>query len=660
MNNKAAKLSALARRFSGHAGLPLALALAAIVLMLPALKIGLLGDDLVQRLTQLTPAELPARIMDTGFVPAESGKLGTVLGNLFAFSYGEEAAARARDYGIAPWWAPEALRIALWRPFTAFTHWLDYRLFPNTPALMHAHNIAWYAAAVFLAAMLYRKIATSPWGGGLQERPSESSAPLKMQSGVCVAGLAACLFLLDKNFYFPVAYVANRGFIISLVFGLLCLHAHVRWRTAKSSAWMWLSALCLLLSLLANEGGASTLAFLVAYALVLEAGGWRPRLTSLLPAAAVVLGWRTVYAGSGFGVRHFLLYIDPGYAPFLFLKNLVPRANALLGGQLTGLPPEVAFVLNARWQTVLAVCFALFNLLCATVFLPILRRDPVTRFWAAVMLLALVPAATVYPLSKNLGFVAVGAFGVIASFLVRFAAPQERAAMRGPLRAMSWCVAVWLVLAHIPGALAARAALAWASPFIPKMAELACAFEGAPEIGERDVVVVNDPTLIPAYVAFDRAYRGQPLPRTIRTLVPGWTGVEVKRADASTLILKAKSADLFDCPALGPIHICYVCKACNDLGFGLRTWKTGDRVACKGFVAEVLELSLRGAPRSVAFHFDRPLETEGIVWLFFDWRRLVHSPFVLPRVGDTIEIAGPRGRRPGSRSAVGAAGRGHD
>jgi hypothetical protein len=635
----------------------LALALAAIVLMLPALWAGLFCDDLIQRLKQFTPAELPARIMDTGIVPSESGKLGTVLGNLFVFPCkGEEAAARARDYGIVPWWTPEAWTIALWRPFTAFTHWLDYRLFPNTPALMHAHNIAWYALAVFLVGTLYRRMATCSYGGGLQTRPAASSAGLKVQSGVCVAGLAACLFLLDKNTYFPVMFVANRGFVISLVFGLLCLHAHLRWRTTKSSAWMWLSALWLLLSLLADEGGASTLAFLVAYALVLEPGGWRTRLTSLLPTAAVVLGWRAVYAGSGFGVRNFLLYIDPGYEPFLFLKNLAARVNALLGGQLTGLPPEVAFALNARWQTVLAVGFVIFNLLCATVFLPILRRDRVTRFWAAVMLLALVPAATVYPLSKNLGFVAVGAFGVIASFLARFATAEERAAMPGPLRAMSWCVAVWLVLAHIPGALGGRAALALASPSIPAAWEYWCDLEGPPEIGGRDVVALNDPTLI--MVPFDRLYRGKPLPKTVKILVPVTTGFEVNRPDASTLILTTKVVDLFDCPDLGPIHAAYALKAYNDFLFGWRTWKTGDRVTRKGFVAEVLELSPRGAPRAVAFHFDRPLESEEMVWLFFDWHRQTTAPFVLPQIGDTIEIAGPKGWHPGSRSALGAAGRG--
>lgn len=639
-SNKWAKLVALGRHLAGHHRFPLALALTAIVFMLPAVPTGLLGDDLIQRLAQFTPAELPPRIVDTGFVPNDSGTLGTVLGDLFGYLRGEEAAAHARDYGIAPWWAPEAWQAALWRPVTAFTHWLDYRLFPDTPALMHAHSIVWYAAAVFLAATLYRKIGTFPGGSGFEGSRAESSASLTTPSAVWAAGLAGCLFLLDKNTYVPVMYVANRGFIISLVFGLLCLDAHHRWRTAKSRARLWLSVLYLVLSFLANEGGASTLAFLIAYELVLEPGGWRPRLVGLLPAAAVVVGWRTIYAGCGFGVKNFLLYVDPGYRPVLFVQNLASRANGLLGGQLTGLPPEVSLALNSEGQTILTLFFGGFSLVCAIIFWPILRRERAARFWASVMLLALVPAATVAPLSKNLGFVAVGAFGMIASFLVHFATSRERAAMPGPLRAVSWCVAFWLVATHVPGALAARAGLALASLSIPKVAAHACAFDHSPELGERDLVVVNDPTILAAMVPFDRAYRGRPVPRTIRILVPGSTRFRAARPDAFTLVLTAMESDLFDCPGTRPIHLGYACKAANDLLFGGKTWKAGDRVARKGFVAEILEVSPRGAPRSVAFHFERTLESEGMVWLFFDWRRLAHWPFVLPSIGHTTEISG--------------------
>ena len=395
--------------------------------------------------------------------------------------------------------------------------------------------------------------------------------------------------------------------------------------------------------MLANEGGASTLAFIIAYALVLEPGGWRARFASLAPAAAVVLGWRAVYVASGFGVRNFIGYIDPGYEPFLFLSNLPFRASALLGGQLTGLPPELAIVLSTKWKTILAVLLGGCSLVCAVVFLPMLRRQRVTRFWAVVMLLALVPAATVYPLSKNLRFVAVGAFGVIASFLAQFALPQGRAVRPRLLRAISWCVAAWLVLAHVPGALAARSALALASPLFSNLWAKSITLHGLPEIGGREVIMLNDAT--PCAATLDRMNHGQLLPKRLRLLVPGITPFVVSRPDVSTLILKAKGTDLFACPHLGPIHAGYAITTCFDLLCDGRTWKTGDRVTRTGFLAEVLEISPRGAPRAVAFHFDRPLESEDMVWLFLDWRRFTTSRFVPPQIGSAVEIAGPRGSR---------------
>ncbi len=675
-----AKLIAWARQLAGRRGFPLALALLAIVLMLPTLPTGLVWDDLIQRLQQLTPAELPPGILDTGVVSSDSGTFTTVVLDLFNYSRLNEATARGGDFGALPWWVREDTKIALLRPVTAFTHWLDYRLFPNKPALMHAHSNLWFALVILLAGTLYRRIAMFPFGGATGRGPAESGASRAVPPAIGAAGLAAVLFLLDKDTYVPAMYVANRGFFIALVFGLLSFEAHHRWRTEKSRGWMWLSALCLLLSLLADEGGASTLAFLVAYALVLEprlpgrsaemqapastgakgdqshltsaATGFgirnrlasaatklRHSLVSLVPAALVVVSWRVVYVASGYGVRNILLYIDPGYEPWLFLKHLVPRAIGLLGGQLTGVPPEIAVALSTTGQILLALFFAGCSLLCAVVFLPVIRRDTAGRFWAVVTVLALVPAATVAPLSKNLGFVALGAFGVIASFLVRFAAREERVAMPRPLQMLSWGVVVCLVLAHIPGALAGRFELAVRTQHLPAKMALASAFRHCPELGGKVVVALNDPSIM--LVPFDRAYRGQPLPRNIQLLVPGTIGFEVYRQDPTTLVLKAKDADLFDARAAGLMHASYALK--NAMGYltGGRTWKVGDRVARGGFLAEVLELSPRGAPRTLAFHFDKPLESPEMVWVYLDWGSLTSLPFKLPRVGEAVEVGGP-------------------
>ena len=621
---------------AGNRRLPWVCALVAAAFMLPALWTDLLVDDQIQRLPQFTESELPRNLVNTGFVPDESGRLSTVLVDLFGYLKDDEAAARARDYGIIPWWTNGRWRAALFRPFTAFTHWLDYRLFPNSPALMHAHNVAWYALVVFLTVTLYRRISREAFAG-----IRDPNAPPEHGRSVVLA-LAACLLIIDKNFYVPVMYVANRGFIISLALGLAALHAHVEWRTGTSRLWMWASAGFLLLSLLANEGGASTIAFFAAYAFVLERGGWKARLYSLVPCAAVVLGWRAVYAGLGQGVKDFVLYIDPGYQPLLFLQHLLFRANALLGGQMTGLPPEVLLALNPTWKAMLTVVFAGFNLLCAALLFPLLRRDRVARFWAVVMLLAVIPAATVFPMSKNMGFIAVGGFWVMASFLFYPGEPFQRGVF---LRMLSRGLAAWLVLAHIAGALGARIVQGIVSPRIPRTFEKAVAFDLGPRADEKDVVVINDPTCVSLVVPFDRAYRGQPVPRTVRTLVPGSSRIEVSRSGPSTLILTAKGEDLFSPPALGGIHLAYALGTANELLFGKGKWRRGDEVRRENLRVEILEVSPVGLPRAVAFHFASPLESQETQWLFFDWRRFKHSEFVPPQEGERVEIPGPSSTR---------------
>src|SRR5436190_3544746 len=131
MNRAGTRALDFFKRWLGHQRLPVFLAIGAVLVMLPALKVGLVADDLVQRAAELRPDQLPARLQDTG-MPQNSGSLVTVLHDLFP---GITQTAKAKEYGVLPWWAPDHLGFGLWRPLTAFSHWLDYRLFPDSPAL---------------------------------------------------------------------------------------------------------------------------------------------------------------------------------------------------------------------------------------------------------------------------------------------------------------------------------------------------------------------------------------------------------------------------------------------------------------------------------------------------------------------------------------------
>src|SRR6185369_2366022 len=109
----------LFQRCLEHPRLPAMLALGAVLVMLPALKLGLVMDDLPQRMVALPPDRVPPRIQDMG-LPLNSGSCSTVIRDFFFGFYRDpQCGALARSYGLLPWWTPDSLRIGLWRPVTA-------------------------------------------------------------------------------------------------------------------------------------------------------------------------------------------------------------------------------------------------------------------------------------------------------------------------------------------------------------------------------------------------------------------------------------------------------------------------------------------------------------------------------------------------------------
>jgi hypothetical protein len=84
------------------------------------------------------------------------------------------------------------------RPLTSLSHALDYRAFPDVPAIMHAENIALYGLIALLAALFYRRIIADPH----------------------VAGIAGFLYAADDAHGFVVSWIANRNALLAAVFGL--------------------------------------------------------------------------------------------------------------------------------------------------------------------------------------------------------------------------------------------------------------------------------------------------------------------------------------------------------------------------------------------------------------------------------------------------------
>lgn len=600
--------------------LPLVLSVLGAIFMLPSLKVGLVMDDLFQRNFQLRPSEIPAGLYATGMVPEETGTLSTVLFETFGFTRDKTRWQMARDYGIIPWWLAGEVKVSLWRPFTAFTHWLDYRLFADLPMLMHAHNIIWFSGAVFLAAVMYRKISGRTW----------------------IAGLAGLMFVLDSNTYFPVMFVANRGFITALCLGLLSFYMHHKWRAKNSTSAGILSIVFFSLSLLSNEAGVSTFAFILAYAVVLEQGSWSRRLLTLLPAIITIIIWQTVYQLLGYGISGLgLMYLDPGREPLQFLYHLPDYGLAVIAGQLTGLPPDVMLFCNLQLCTIIYIFYIVFVAIALVLFLPVVIKDVKGRFWFAVMIFAAIPIVAA-PSSKNFGFVAVGAYGLIAIFAGSLIENSNWLPVSRFYKSFAWVLCIGLLIVHIPLAALSRVTTAKIAPAILKGLGNAAASETVSPSEESRIIIINAPCqLSVSAIPFNAAYYKNPIPKSIHALAFAHTALEIRRADDKTVIIKSKEDSIFTSEQDSPLHLSHAFAVCNRLFLSSRMFEEQDTFVIKGMTAKVLEKGQSGFPREVAFTFDVPLEDEELHWVRFNWHSFLYEPFSLPEPGETVMVNGP-------------------
>ncbi|MGD0652547.1 MAG: hypothetical protein ABSA97_15635, partial [Verrucomicrobiia bacterium] len=377
------------------------------------------------------------------------------------------------------------------------------------------------------------------------------------------------------------------------------------------------------------------------YALVLEPGSFRGRALTVLPSVLVIIVWRTIYEALGFGLRNVGFYIDPAHEPLSFARQLFQRAMSLLGGQLTSLSPDLLLAMNPSLQSRVIAFYCVSVVAALIVFFPLLRRNRIAAFWFAAMVLAAIPAATVVPLAKNLGFVAVGAFGLIACFIAGLITRQSRLPEFLPYRILAWVACVLLILAHVPGAIAGRVvAVKRCSPFFNRVTRL-IDLGDSPNMENENVIVVNAPcSLALAYVPSYKAYHHQPLPKTMRTLVPGCTSFDVERTNDKTLVIQSKAPDIFSCDDVGRVHFAYIFRTFNLL-LGEPKCKKGDRYDLGGLTVDVMESDASDLPSRVAFRFDTSLDSPDFHWLRFDWRTFSYQPFKVPAVGQSVTLSGP-------------------
>jgi hypothetical protein len=590
-----------------HRRLPLVLSLLAVLLCAPALWLGLYADDYV----------LWAGLADPSPAPA----LARSPWRLFAFVDSAPALRRMMDFGGMPWWSSPRLRLAFFRPLAGLTHWVDFRLWPGQPWLMHLQSLLWFGAAIAAATVLYRRLMRPEW----------------------VAGLAALAFAIDDAHASPADWIANRNATIATLFALLALVAHDRWRRDGWRPGAVLGPLALLLGLLGGEMALAAGAYLLAYALFLDEAPWPRRVVSLAPAALVGVAWALAYRALGFGATGSAVYVDPVASPLEFAGLVVARAPLLLFGQWF-LPSQLSLLLSQGAAHVLWLVACGLAVLLAVLLAPLLRRDRTARFFALGMLLSILPPCSTFPHDRLLFLVGLGGAGLLAQLLAGLAdgaawLPRARA-WRAPAFATGTVLAVLnLVLAPL--------GLAHGSADLRTLGRLfepaARSLPADPAVRDQAFLVVQTPTaFVSAFGPLMQLAAGRPTPRRMLVLGSSIHAVTVERPEKGTLLVRPDGGYLLPpgsaLPGTAQPHFDprYLLPLFDLLYRDGTPMHLGERVELTGMTVEVTALTADGRPAEARFRFDRPLEDPSLRWL--RWENGVYVPFEPPPVGAKVRL----------------------
>ena len=585
----------------------------AVILCLPSLWLGLQNDDHMLRLFLSDPPFDP----EWSRSPAEA----------FAFLDGNEERIRAHiENGRIPWWSHPHLKLAFFRPVTGLTHWVDFRVWPSLPWLMHLHSLLWFAGAVAAAAALYRRLLSPAW----------------------IAGLAGLLFAVDNAHGMPAVWLANRNASIGVFFGLLALLAHDRWRREGWRYGAWVAPVALTLGLLGGEIALAAGGYLFAYAIFLDTGTWQRRLASLIPSAMVGAAWWVAYRAMDYGATGSGVYIDPGASPAAYLLAVVERAPVLLFGQWA-LPSGLYMLFSQSAAHIFWLVAVTLMIVIGTLIFPLLKRDRTARFFAFGMVLSLFPPCATFPDDRLLFFVGFGGLGLLAQFMTAVRRRDEwlptARVLRLPFQFALWAfVVIHLVFAPL-GLATTSVNVKTLGSIIERAAE---SLPSDPGVTEQTVLIVNTPTVfISIYGPLMQGLAGRNVP--YRTLVLGSSiyPMTIGRPGPNVLTIRPDGGFIATPGSPRPghettqpaFHPSYFFQLLDTLYRDNTPMHVGDLIDYGGATLEVTESTSDGRPMEVNCHFEVDIDDPSLRWL--QWQGGVYVPFEPPPIGETVILPAP-------------------
>ncbi|MBN2358209.1 MAG: hypothetical protein JXR83_02070 [Deltaproteobacteria bacterium] len=544
--------------------------LIALVLTLPSVLSGYTQDDHVFRQSSLETTIFPRR----------------AAWDYFHWVDSPAEIARFRERGIqqVTWWTPDTARSRFLRPLSSLLHAFEFNCFGDAPWLMHVICALLYAAIVFLGVKLLARFSST----------------------AAAAGIACLLFAVDDAHAYSAGWISSNNTLLTFAFGLFALLMHDRWRREKSVLGLVLSLAGLVFSLLSSEGGLALIGYLAAYALFLDSGSWHKRIATLVPAALVAVGYLIFYFTQGLGIRGSFDWLSP-------TEDLVQTALVVLSGAATGTIaqvssiPMLALLLQGAgiWGPIAA---ALLLAALAALFWRFLRSSRRVGFFAAGMVLSLVPFSVGMMGDRYLLWAGLGGAGLMAELFAVWATTSrlQRVVAR----------ALLVTQVHVS-----------AIVFVPTLFWLAAIENNIRKtermVAAQDTVMLNGSTIADNASAGLRYEKQGQWPEHFYHLYEGMDALTVKRVGERTLLMT---------PANGWFATSWISRGARpkELVFG-----QGQVFEMELMTAKIEKMMPDGRPRSVSFAFKKDLSELAWLAMTFDGP----SAFQVPAPGEEVVVA---------------------
>lgn len=518
---------------------------------------------------------------------------------LFSFAWGDPARIRPIiEHGPYSWWTLPELKFMFFRPLSCALHNFDAWAFGRAFVFHHLHSIAWYVGLVAVVVALLRR-ALGP--------------------ASVLAALAGVLFAIDDSHAITAGWIANRNALIATTLALLGLLAHVRWREGGARWGLPVSLLLCGAGLLAGEAALGAIAYLVAYELTVGPGPWRTRLLSLVPLAALGVGYVALYRFTGSGSFGSEIYVDPMREPVRFLTQFPPKALALIGAQFLGSTADLWLLFMAARPVLVVmgvIALGVMVVLVRKAWPKLEANEQRGARWLTVgALFSLVPVMATFPLNRLLLMPSIGASVLIAAVL-RHGWKSDDRALRYGAKLMAF-----VTVGTLTGWPAAAVGMRLGGDEMERAA-MQTKFSDEALAGRVIVFVAPDP-MASMYTPMVRAFHHKALAKTWVTFSFAPYAHRITRTGPETFELEVVDGRMLQ-------------TVFEQLMRSSRIpVPVGTKVQLDGVEVSVLSLD-DGLPNRLGLRFDHDPELGG--YTMAKWDEGTLSPLQLPAIGQTIEL----------------------